>query len=76
MKSRLELLTADLETLFMQEMDGVPIDTALRDRVESELTDSDWFEIATVYWPAENGQTIVDLDIFLSWIHDSPIWNR
>lgn len=87
MNVNLQAVTDDLVTLFDQEVGGDDIDMALLAKVRAvmdTLDDSDWYSIAVEYWPANprgyrgSGQpkkTIADLETFLSWIHDSPIWD-
>jgi hypothetical protein len=75
----LQTLTDDLETLYLQEIDGEPVDLDLRDRTQATLDtldDSDWWVIATELWPDKAERTIEDLEMFLSWVQDSPIWVR
>jgi hypothetical protein len=75
----LHALTDDLETLFLQEIDGEPVDLDLRDRTKATLDtldDSDWWVIATELWPDKATKTIEDLEIFLSWIQHSSVWTQ
>lgn len=83
----LQAMTDDLVTLFEQEVGGDDIDMELLAKTQatmSTMDDSDWYSIAVEYWPpsmkgyrgsGEPEKTLVDLETFLSWINDSPIWN-
>lgn len=80
-------MTDDLVTLFEQEVGGDDIDMELLAKTQATMAtmdDDDWYSIAVRYWPArrdgyrgsgEPPKTIRDLETFLSWINDSPIWN-